>query len=277
MAGANDKLFLSNIKLINSVIKDQDGNVISLTSDERLALSNASGGPATQSNPVATQNYVTTSINDAVSNAVDGLAWKPPVKTLAAVAPAGVDGDRYINTTDQKIYTHTSGTWDAGVAPGVNWAVFVMDSDEEYTFDSDGGTWVMKSSGAIADATELVKGKVVIGTNIDVLNGKISVRSGSEAEVGVVQFATDGEDTALKAVQGSDSRLLKGRFSGSYSAVTNFEVPHNLGSDKLIVQVWQNNEIIDAYVAKKTGSETTILNVGLNQLSNVDVVVVAIP
>jgi hypothetical protein len=278
MAGANDKLFLSNIKLINSVIKDDAGNQISLISDERLGISSAIGGPATQANPLTTQSYVDNKVTTAISNAVDGLAWRPPVNTLSATQPVSpTEGYRYINTSDGKVYTYTAGVWDAGVAPGVNWAVFVMDTDEEYTYDSDGSQWVMKSSGAIPDATNLVKGKVVIGTNIDVLGGSISVKTGNETQLGVVQFATDGQVSALLAVQGNDSRLLKGRFSGNYVGVTNFEVAHNLGSANLLVQVWSGAEIIDALVSKKTGSETTTLQIGLNTASTVDVMVVALP
>lgn len=278
MAGLNDKLFYANIQLINSIIKDDAGNQISLTSDERLAVSNASSGPATQANPLTTQAYVDGAIESAVSSAVDGLSWRRPVDTVSATEPgAPVEGMRYINTTDNKIYTYESGAWDAGVAPGVNWAVFVKDTDEEYTYDADNTEWVMKSSGALPDATTSVKGKVVIGANIDVTNGSISVKNGSESDKGVVQFATDGEVVALKAVQGNDSRLLKGRFFQSYVGVTNFEVTHNLNSQKLIVQVWLGGEIIDAYVARKTGAESTTLNIGLNQQADVDVVVVAIP
>lgn len=278
MAGEYNKMFYANIQLINSIIKDEDGNQISLTSDERLSISNASGGPATQANPITTKSYVDSSIEEAVSNAVDGLSWRRPVDTVADTAPTvPIEGMRYINTTDNKIYTYTNEAWDVGVSPEINWAVFVKDTDEEYTYDGDTEEWVMKSSGSLPDATSEVKGKVVIGQNIDVSNGSISVKDGSESYKGVVQLATNGEVSALKVVQSNDSRLLKGRFHQAYTEVTNFEVVHNLNSTKLLVQVWKGGEIVDAYVAKKTGSETTTLNIGINEESDVEVSVIAIP
>lgn len=277
MAGANTKKFNVNIQLINSVIKDDAGNTISLTSDERLSVSYASGGPATQANPLTSKMYVDEAINSAVTAAVDGLSWRKPVNTVAATAPlTPVNGERYLNTTDDKIYTYETDTW-VGIAPQANWAVYVMDSDEEYTYNADTGEWVMKSAGAIPDATTLVKGKVVIGDNITVENGKISVATASDSVKGVVQFAADGEVAALKAVQSNDARLLKGRYAANFVGVTNFEVPHGLGSQKLFVQVWEGNEQIEAYVAKKTGEEAQTLQIGLNQSATVDVVVIALP
>jgi hypothetical protein len=280
MAGANTKLFYANIQLINSVIKDGVGNIISLTSDERLAVSNASSGPATQENPLTTKNYVDEAINSAVTSAIDGLSWRPPVNTVSATEPEleeFEEGYRYLNTTDNKIYTYKSGSFDSGVTPQANWAVYVKDTDEEFTYNEEEETWVMKSSGAIPDATKEMKGKVVIGNNIDVVNGSISVKDASTEDKGVVELAENGEVAALKVVQSNDSRLLKGRFTGTYTGVTNFEVNHQLGSKKLIVQIWDDGELVDAYVALKSGDEFNTVQIGLNQSSTVDVVVIAVP
>ena len=273
----NNKLFYANIQLINSIVKDENGNQISLTSNERLSVSHASGGPASQVNPLTTKTYVDGAIDAAVTSAVDGLSWRPPVDTVTSVEPpAPVEGMRYLNPVDGRIYTFKASTW-TGVMPQANWAVYVKDTDEEFTYNSDTGEWVMKSAGAIPDATTEVKGKVVIGSNINVVNGRISVNDADIGIKGVVEFSNDGEVAALKAVQANDRRLLKGRFFGTYVGVTNFEVAHNLESVRVMAQVWKGGEIIEAFVARKTGSEASVLQIGLNQLATVDVVVIAIP
>lgn len=278
--GVYSKDFLVDIKLVDSIIRDGNGNQISLTSDERNAVSGASGGPINTGNPLTSKSYVDTSISTAVGNLQAGASWKEPVDTVAATAPlTPIVGDRYLNTTDDKIYDcEEAGVWNAGVTPSANWVVSTKDTDKVYMFDADTGVWIEQPNlNSIPDATASQKGKVQIGTNIGVEAGVISVADASTTVKGVVQLATSGETTSGKAVQGNDSRLIKGYYSNSYVDVTNFEVAHNLGSSKLIVQVWKSGQIMESSVALKTGSETTTLQIGLNSLSSVDIVVIALP
>jgi hypothetical protein len=278
--GTYFKEYLSDIKLIDSIILDGNGNQISLTSDQRNAVNSASGGPINTENPLTSKSYVDTSISTAIGNFQAGASWKEPVDTVAATAPeTPTVGDRYLNTTDDKIYgCEEAGVWNAGVAPTANWVVSTKDTDKVYMYDADGGTWNEQPNlNSIPDATAAQKGKVQIGTNIGVAAGVISVADASTTVKGVVQLATDGETSSGKAVQGNDARLLKGRYSNSYVGVTNFEVSHNLGSSKLIVQVWKGGALTEATVTLKTGSETTVVQIGLNSSSNVDVMVIALP
>lgn len=337
MAGAFDKLWYTNIKLVNSVIKDGDGFQISLTKDERLGVVHAVGGPTTQANPLITE----AGVDVKLGNYAAGVAWKAPVKSfvdvyntlVSATAPVGPqEGDTYVKTTDAKLYTYTSSAWNAGVqlangvivldtatdkiftvtggalnagvvavagdrylssvnnkvysydtawtsaVPGANWVISTNDTDKTYMYDLETTTWnEQPNMNSIPVASDTVFGKVKVGTNISVAGGVISVADASTTAKGVVELATDGETNSGVAVQGNDSRLLKGRFHNTYADVTDFEVSHNLGSANLMVQVWSGGEIVDAYVKKKVGSETTVLQIGLNQQATVEVSVIAIP
>lgn len=278
--GVFSKEFLVDIKLVDSIICDGNGNQISLTSDERNAVSGASGGPINTGNPLTSKSYVDTSISTALGNLQAGASWKEPVNTVAATAPESpIVGDRYLNTTDDKIYDcEEVGVWNAGVSPSANWVVSAKDTDKIYMYDADTGVWIEQPNlNSIPDATALQKGKVQIGANIGVEAGVISVADASTTVKGVVQLATDGETNSGKAVQGNDSRLIKGYYSNSYVGVTNFEVVHNLGSSKLIVQVWKDGKIMEASTELKTGSETTTLQIGINKSSSVTVIVIALP
>jgi hypothetical protein len=337
MAGAYDKSYHSNIKLINSIIKDDNGYQISITKDERLGIVHATGGPTTQANPLITQ----AGLDTALGNYQAGVSWRPPVKSfvelyntlVSATAPVSPDdGDTYVKTTDAKLYTYVTDTWNAGVqldngvkvldtatdkiftvvtgalnggtaavfgdrflnsednkvyeyttewtalTPAANWVVSTLDTDKTYMYDLETTTWgEQPNMNSVPKATTGTYGKVKIGTNVDVSDGVISVATATTSLLGLAELATDGEVAANVVVQGNDSRLLKGRFHNTYIDVTNFEVPHNLASSKLLVQVWCGGEQIEYYVKKKVGSETTVLQIGLNSQLTVEVCVIAIP
>lgn len=199
---------------------------------------------------------------------------------VAGALDAGVvavSGDRFLNSVDGKIYSYTD-EWDTGIVPGANWVISTNDTDKTYMYDLETTTWVEQPNlNSIPLATTEIFGKVKIGTNINVAGGVISVADATTTVKGVVELATDGETSAGVVVQGNDSRLLKGRYHNTYTDVTAFEVAHNLASSKLLVQVWEDGAQIEAYVHKKTGSETTIVEIGLNQQATVEVSVIAIP
>jgi len=341
MAGVHDKQYFSNIKLINSVVKDSDGNQISLISDERLGVVNAVGGPTTAVNPLITQTGMENYVETELGNYNAGVAWRKPVKYFAYNYPVAssqpgspVEGDTYVDSADAKLYTYTTGAWDAGVQlandeivvddttgniftvvtgaldagtaptdgdrfaslvddklytydtdawdageePLANWVIATEDEDKTYMYDLETTSWYEQPNmNSIPLASDTVFGKVQIGTNITVIGGVISVADASTTTKGVVELATDGETAAGVAVQGNDSRLLKGAYHNTYAGVTAFEVTHSLGTSKLLVQVWEDGEQVEAYIHKKTGSETSIVEIGLNQSSTVEVSVIAIP
>lgn len=246
-----EKKFLSDIKLVSSVIRDTSGNQISLTSDERLAVVNAAGGPATQSNPLVTlQKH-----NQDLESLRSGIRWRDPVDTLSSTAPSNPQvGDRYLNTTDNKIYTcSVAGDWGTGEVPAENWTVLATDTDEAYTFDADGNKWVMISSGNIPYATTTVAGKV--------------------------ELAEDGEVAAGKAVQGNDSRLLKGYFSQTLNNPTGtVVVTHNLNSTKIFVQAWSEGEAVEVQFAKNSSDPANKLDLSVNgNPTAVEVYIIALP
>ena len=86
-------------------------------------------------------------------NLVQGLRWKDPVKNMVAdhtVIVDPVEGDRYINTTDGKIYTKTADAW-SEYTPKDNDTVINSYNDIAYTFDAsdvDNSRWVQSSGGA---------------------------------------------------------------------------------------------------------------------------------
>ena len=304
-----EKKFLADIKLVSSKIVDDTGNQISLTKDERNAVSNASGGPATQSNPLVTLTKHTQDL-EALSS---GIRWRPPVDfvglkaNVTSTAPSNpVSGDIYVNPTnakkykfttvwddgtllsnefkvvgnDSKIYTVTSNSlddgetpingaryidlnsnkifnfntvWDDGETPLANWTVFVHNTDEEYTYDLESTSWIMKSSGSIPYASETLPGKVT--------------------------FAESGEVTALKAVQSNDTRLIKGYYTNTFTNVTGtLSIVHNLGTSKIVIQAWSGNDEVSIQIAKNSTNPTTTVDITVNgTVSSLDVYIIGLP
>lgn len=247
-----EKKHLVDIKMIGSVIKDDAGKQISLTADERDAVHDAYGGPVSTANPVVGKNQY--DIDLAALRA--GIRWRDPVDTVATTEPTATPlvGARYLNSTDNKLYNcTTSGTWDEGETPLANWTVFARDTDEEWTYDEETTHWVMRSSGNIPYATESVSGRVT--------------------------FATDGETTPFKAVQGSDSRLVKGYHSETLTNVSGtVTITHNINSDKLIVQAWAGNDEVDISVHKNDTNPSTQLDIIVNgTATSLEVNIIGLP
>lgn len=246
-----EKEFYSNIKLISSVIKDEDGLQISLTNDERESIHQAYGGPATASNPVVTK----TQYDADIAAIKTGLRWQPPVNTLSATAPlTPVIGDRYINTTDHLLYTCTvAGNWGTGADPLENWTVFAKDTDEEWTYDLQTTTWIEKSSGAIPMASTITPGKV--------------------------QLATDGESSSGKVVQSNDHRLVKGYYGATISNPTGtIVVDHELGSTKLLITTWGPNGVADVSISRNVADPTNKIDIGVNgSPASLEIYIIALP
>jgi hypothetical protein len=246
-----EKKYLHNIKLVGSVINDENGNQISLTKDERLGIVNAVGGPLTATNPVVSKSQHENDINALRA----GLKWRDPVDTVTDTAPVTpIAGDRYLNTTDNKIYTcATPDDWGVGETPVANWTVFAKDSDEEWTYDAEEDKWVMKSAGSIPYATESTPGKV--------------------------RFAPNGGTNSGEAVQGNDRRLLKGHYSNTLTNPTGtITLNHALGSDKIIVQAWSGGEEAEIAVAKNTSDPTNKIDISVNGTpATLEVNVIALP
>ena len=108
---------------------------------------------------------------------VHGLTWRAPVDGMGATNPdTPTVGQRFINTTDNKVYECVeAGVWNAGDAPAANWTMLLKSEDRAYTFDADTSAWVAISASILADATKSSKGKVQVGDGIAVASGIISL------------------------------------------------------------------------------------------------------
>jgi hypothetical protein len=246
-----EKEFWHNIKLMGSVVSDESGNQISLTTDERLGIVNALGGPLSSSNPVVSKFQHENDLNAFRS----GIRWRDPVDTVSETPPEDPEiGDRYLNSEDSKLYNcTTTGSWGSGETPEPNWTVFAIDSDEEWTYDSDTDSWVMKSSGSIPYATEIVPGKV--------------------------KLSSDGATNSGEAVQGNDSRLIKGYFSETLTNPTGtVTITHGLGSLKLFVQGWSSGSEVSISATRNSTDPTNKLDIVINGTpASLDVNIIAIP
>lgn len=146
----------------------------------------------------ATKNYV--------DSAVTGLTWKEPVDTIGATLPlTAIVGERFLNTTDDKIYTATGvDTWNAGVVPSDNWAVFEKATDSGWTFN--GTDWVQFSGAGQIDAGVGLK---KTGNVIDINLGAGISQLPSD-EVGIDVRANSGlflTEDGSTASSGTDAQL----------------------------------------------------------------------
>ena len=273
------KSFYADIELIESKIVDADGNTISLNKDERNAVTNAStssGVAVNADNPLTSKDYVDKSIEDAVSQVHAGVYWRDPVDTTSTesiLAPTE-DVKSYLNLTDNKIYRTTNDTsWDLVEVPKENWSLVVKDSDEQYTFNGDDNKWIMKSSGAIPNATKEVKGIVQVGNNVDVSNGVVSVKDASVTDKGVVQLASHNEVASSKALQSDDPRIIVGHNKMAFTDQDTVTFVHNLNSVDVLTQVIVASKVVDAEI---TVTDENTVTVQLSKAMTGKVLVVAI-
>lgn len=146
----------------------------------------------------ATKNYV--------DNAVTGLSWKEPVNSVGTSLPTtATTGDRFLNLTDDKIYTATAtDTWNSGVAPGANWAVLDQATDQGYTFN--GTDWVQFTGAGQIDAGV---GLAKVGNTININLGAGIVQLPSD-EVGIDVRSAGGlflTEDGTTASSGTDAQL----------------------------------------------------------------------
>jgi hypothetical protein len=246
-----NKMFYSHIQLMGgSVVRDESGEQVSLTSAQRLSIVNAVGGAATGTNPVATQGYV----DQSISSLQAGVKWRNPVNTVASNAPADPSvGDRYINTTDNKLYTCVvEGNWGVGATPEENWTVVAQDTDGTWTYDADGDEWIRTDVNSLPYATTTTAGKVT--------------------------FATDGEVASAKAVQADDSRLIKGYYSVTLNGTGDLTVTHNLDTEKIMVQAWKADELSEIGIARSSTDPANALDITVRGAGgDVEIFIIALP
>ncbi len=131
-------------------------------------LFSGAGAIISQPTQAATKEYV-----DSLAG---GLSWQEPVVGVGAALPAtATAGDRFVNTTDGKVYTATAAdTWDAGVAPQDGFALFDKSTETGYVFS--GTAWVQFTG----------TGQLTAGLGIKKTNNRLDVEL---AAGGALSFA----------------------------------------------------------------------------------------
>lgn len=102
-----------------------------------------------------------------VDNLTAGMAWQPPVDSTGASNPVScTTGERFLNTTDDKIYTATAtDTWDAGTTPSDGWSVFDKATETGYVYN--GTDWTQfTGAGQITAGTGLSKSGNILNVNL---------------------------------------------------------------------------------------------------------------
>ncbi len=148
----------------------------------------AFGGLATVTGVTSPVNAADVATKNYVDSLVSGLSWKQAVNSIGTSNPAtAAQGERFLNTTDSKIYTATAAdTFDAGVAAVDGDATFDRSTEAGYVFS--GTEWIQfTGTGQVAAGIGLSK----TGNQIDVNLGAGIAQLPSD-EVGVDVRATGG-------------------------------------------------------------------------------------
>lgn len=117
-----------------------------------------------------------------VDSVAAGLTWETPVQSVGATNPAtATTGDRFLNTTDGKVYTATAtDTWNAGVLMLDGAALFDTATETGYVYS--GSAWVQFTGG----------GQVVAGSGLTKTANQIDINMG--AGIGVLPTDEVGVD-----------------------------------------------------------------------------------
>jgi hypothetical protein len=186
---------------VTAVADDLAQEVIDRTAADALKLS-LSGGTMT-GDLILSSTPTNAALGAVTKNYVDslagGLSWQESVDGIGAELPlTAAAGDRFINTTDGKIYTATAvDTWDAGVTPADGWASFSTVDETGYVFS--GSVWTQfTGTGQITAGLGLKK----TGNRIDVelsSTGGVTFTPNETDEGSVLSLKLDGATLSMGA------------------------------------------------------------------------------
>lgn len=143
----------------------------------------------------------------AITDAVNGLSWQAPVKSVVTVIPtdpAPVEGDRYLIISDEEdaendnnIVEYDGEAWVA-TTPVDGMAVFIEDTDEQYAFN--GTEWVSISAGFTYEA----------GNGIALTDNKFSVKAEANGGLAVTANGAKLDADGVSIVINDDGKVETG-------------------------------------------------------------------
>lgn len=142
-------------------------------------------------------------ITEAITDAVNGMSWQAPVKSVVSELPASpAKGDRYLviaETGDQKdkIVEYNGTAWVA-TNPVDGMAVFVEDTDQQYAYN--GTEWANISAGFTYAA----------GNGIELVDNKFSVKAKEKGGIAVTADGVAVDVDATSIVLNADGKLEVG-------------------------------------------------------------------
>jgi len=199
----------------------------------------AAVGSPTVATDAATKGYV-----DSLAG---GLSWQAPVTAVVAAVPTSgmTVGNRYLNTTDGKIYTATSATAvNAGDTPADGWALFDKTDESGYVFT--GTAWVQfTGTGQITAGDGLSKSGNVLSVNlgagiaqlptdevgIDIVSGKAVQLTGTNTG-DQLTFVLDGAGLEQSA---SGLKISAGGVTNAMLLHPSFTINGDVGTDALVL------------------------------------------
>ena len=186
---------------IDTVAGDLAQEILDRAAADDLKL-NLSGGTMTGDlilSSTPTNNALGAVTKNYVDSLAGGLSWQEAVDGIGAELPvSATTGDRFINTTDGKIYTATAtDTWDAGVTPADGWAAFSTVDETGYVFS--GSVWTQfTGTGQITAGLGLKK----TGNRLDVelsSTGGMTFTPDETDEGSVLALKLDGSTLTMSA------------------------------------------------------------------------------
>lgn len=186
---------------IDTVAGDLAQEILDRAAADALKL-NLSGGTMTGDlilSSTPTNNALGAVTKNYVDSLAGGLSWQEAVDGIGTELPlTATTGDRFINTTDGKIYTATAtDTWDAGVTPADGWAAFSTVDETGYVFT--GSAWTQfTGTGQITAGLGLKK----TGNRLDVelsATGGMTFTPDETDEGSVLSLKLDGSTLSMGA------------------------------------------------------------------------------
>lgn len=142
-----------------------DAEYVNASGDTMSGDLNMGGNRVTSlASPVNAGDAASKSYVDSVAG---GLTWQAPVAKVGTTNDSTglVAGDRFLNTSDSKVYTFDGAAFDAGVSPVDGWSLFDRTDETGYVYS--GTAWVQfTGTGQITAGVGMSKSGNVLNINL---------------------------------------------------------------------------------------------------------------